>query len=57
MGVTYSRYSFGKLKKGARNLITDVPGVLVGHKTVTSETAQTGVTAILPHGGNLFRLL
>lgn len=54
MGVAGSRYSFGKWKKGAKNLITDVPGVLVGHRTVTEGDAQTGVTAILPHGGNLF---
>lgn len=43
--------------KGRRNLITDVPGVKVGH--VTLEDAEryihTGVTAILPHEGNLFR--
>lgn len=44
----------GSLPKGPRNLITDVPGVAVGHCTVTGGTAQTGVTAILPHGGDLF---
>ena len=42
--------------KGPRNQITDVPGVLVGHTTLRDESKNihTGVTAILPHGGNLF---
>ncbi len=41
--------------RGRRNLISDVPGVLVGHKTVTDgKDIHTGVTAILPHGGDLF---
>jgi D-aminopeptidase len=38
------------------NAITDVPGVRVGHTTVVrGDNVRTGVTAILPHGGNLFR--
>ena len=41
---------------GARNAITDVDGVRVGHVTLIEGTdVRTGVTAILPHGGNLFR--
>jgi D-aminopeptidase len=41
---------------GSLNAITDVSGVLVGHTTVVEGTAvRTGVTAIRPHGGNLFR--
>ena len=41
---------------GPDNAITDVAGVKVGHTTVVAgETIRTGVTAILPHGGNLFR--
>ena len=41
---------------GPLNAITDVAGVRVGHTTVSSgDTIRTGVTAILPHGGNLFR--
>lgn len=42
---------------GARDLITDVPGVTVGHTTLIdpARDIHTGVTAILPHGGNLFR--
>lgn len=40
---------------GPTNQITDVPGVKVGHFTHKSgDTARTGVTAILPHDGNLF---
>ncbi|WP_419948768.1 P1 family peptidase [Candidatus Palauibacter sp.] len=46
----------GVLPTGPLNLITDVAGVRVGHVTVTSgDTINTGVTAILPHGGNVFR--
>ena len=46
----------GVLPTGALNQITDVAGVRVGHVTVTSgDTINTGVTAILPHGGNIFR--
>src|SRR5688572_4920592 len=41
---------------GALNAITDVAGVRVGHTTVTTGAdVRTGVTAILPHPGNLFR--
>ena len=46
----------GTLATGTLNAITDVPGVRVGHTTVTDgATVRTGVTAILPHGGNLFQ--
>jgi D-aminopeptidase len=46
----------GNLAAGPRDAITDVAGVLVGHTTVRDgETVRTGVTAILPHGGNLFQ--
>jgi D-aminopeptidase len=45
----------GTLPPGPLNAITDVAGVRVGHTTVIrGETIRTGVTAILPHGGNLF---
>jgi len=41
---------------GAVNAITDVKGVRVGHTTlVEGDSVRTGVTAILPHGGNLFQ--
>lgn len=52
----------GQLPIGAKNDITDVAGVRVGHVTIEQplddegiEYACTGVTAILPHGGSLFR--
>ena len=46
----------GILPTGPLNAITDVDGVLVGHTTVIrGDNVRTGVTAILPHGGNLFR--
>ncbi len=41
---------------GPLNAITDVPGVCVGHVTlVEGDRTRTGATAILPHGGNLYR--
>ncbi|MBQ7046689.1 MAG: P1 family peptidase [Oscillospiraceae bacterium] len=43
------------MKKGARNAITDVKGVKVGHVTLKEGDARTGVTAILPHEGNIFK--
>ena len=42
------------LPSGPRNLITDVAGVRVGHATVQQGEGNTGVTAVLPHPGNLF---
>lgn len=53
----------GRLQPGPQNGITDVPGVRVGHSTLIQGDGplkpgqgpiRTGVTAILPHGGNLF---
>lgn len=55
MGVSGSKWNFGILPKGSKNLITDVSGVLVGQITLSGEKMETGVTAILPHGGNPFR--
>lgn len=46
----------GVLPAGPLNAITDVEGVLVGHTTIVrGDNIRTGVTAILPHAGNLFR--
>ncbi|HYT76082.1 MAG TPA: P1 family peptidase [Vicinamibacterales bacterium] len=46
----------GALTPGPLNAITDVAGVRVGHATIIEgDTVRTGVTAILPHGGNLFQ--
>ena len=45
----------GIFKPGPLDAITDVAGVLVGQETVVAgDSVHTGVTAILPHGGNLF---
>lgn len=41
--------------KGKYNSITDVPGVLVGHKTLVDGDIQTGVTAILPREYDWFK--
>lgn len=46
----------GILPPGPLNAITDVVGVRVGQETVTvGDSVRTGVTAILPHAGNVFR--
>lgn len=48
----------GELNTGRHNAITDVEGVRVGHVTLWQDEpacVRTGVTAVLPHGGNLFR--
>jgi len=46
----------GVFPPGTLDAITDVAGVRVGHTTlVEGETVRTGVTAILPHAGNLFQ--
>ena len=46
----------GVLAPGSLNAITDVAGVSVGHTTlIKGDNVRTGVTAIVPHGGNLFR--
>ena len=46
----------GILPAGPLDAITDVAGVEVGHTTmIRGEDVRTGVTAILPHPGNLFR--
>src|SRR5919107_1906025 len=46
----------GALTPGPLNAITDVSGVRVGQVTIMEgDHVRTGVTAILPHGGNLFQ--
>ncbi len=46
----------GILPTGPLNAITDVAGVRVGHVTlIEGRSVRTGVTAILPHGGNLYQ--
>ncbi len=44
----------GDLPAGPRDAITDVAGVAVGHATLADGACQTGVTVVLPHGGNLY---
>ncbi|WP_207774751.1 P1 family peptidase [Sphingosinicella sp. YJ22] len=46
----------GVMQPGPLNAITDVAGVRVGHVTlIEGRDIRTGVTAVLPHGGNLFQ--
>jgi D-aminopeptidase len=48
--------TIGILAPGPLNGITDVAGVSVGHRTLIEGSAiRTGVTAVIPHGGNLFQ--
>ena len=48
--------SIGVLTPGPRNAVTDVEGIRVGHRTIfEGDDTRTGVTAILPHAGNLFQ--
>ncbi len=48
--------NIGILTPGTNNAITDVAGVKVGHQTLTEgDHIRTGVTAIIPHEGNLFQ--
>lgn len=44
----------GRLPKGVRNKITDVPGVKVGHCTLDDGDIKTGITAIMPTPHNIF---
>ncbi len=49
-------FAVGALPTGPANAITDVPGVRVGQVTrIAGETIRTGVTAIVPHPGNMFQ--
>ena len=46
----------GIFETGKYNAITDVPGVTVGHVTcIEGDSIRTGVTAIVPHQGDIFR--
>ena len=50
------RLRFGVMQRGKLNAITDVKGVRVGHTTlVRGDSVRTGVTAILPHGSDIYR--
>ncbi len=45
----------GQMEPGPRNALSDVGGVTVGHCTLAEGDIQTGITAVLPHGDNMFR--
>lgn len=46
----------GSVVPGPLNALTDVPGVAVGHQTIIrGDSVRTGVTAILPHDGNIYQ--
>ena len=48
-------FEIGRFPTGELNALVDVPGVRVGHTTlIEDDRLRTGVTAILPHGGNLY---
>src|SRR5438128_6806391 len=52
----YLRIAPGIYQPGALDAITDVDGVRVGHTTIVEgERVRTGVTAVVPHGGNVFQ--
>jgi D-aminopeptidase len=56
MRVSQLGIRIGVLPQGKLNAITDVKGVTVGHTTIIrSDSVRTGVTAIIPHEGNLFQ--
>lgn len=46
---------YGIFRTGPLNAITDVKGVRVGHTTlIEGDSVRTGVTAVIPHPGNIF---
>lgn len=47
--------ALGLLPPGPANAITDVPGVCLGSASLRGERLATGVTAIVPHGRNLYK--
>lgn len=47
--------NIGSFATGNNNSITDVKGIKVGHITLKDGNINTGVTAILPHEGNIFK--
>jgi len=45
----------GRMERGFRNSIGDVPGVAVGHCTIDNERSKTGVTVVMPCRDDIFR--
>ena len=52
--MSITSFPVGRLPHGPRNLITDVPGVRVGHTTIDQGNCHTGVTVVLPPPANPF---
>ncbi|WP_295805615.1 P1 family peptidase [uncultured Nitratireductor sp.] len=55
MRNTFLREGWWQVPTGPTNTICDVAGVKVGHATLQDEGACTGVTAVFPHEGDLYR--
>ena len=55
MGVENLNIKIGEFPSGKNNLISDVKGIKVGHTTLNNGKIKTGVTALLPHDGNIFK--
>ena len=55
MGIENLNIKIGKLPSGKNNLISDVKGIKVGHTTLNDGKIKTGVTALIPHTGNIFK--
>ena len=51
-GAHFMKLKIGRMPHGPKNLITDVPGVRVGHTTIDCNDVHTGVTVVLPHPYN-----
>lgn len=54
-GIREYGHYIGEGKTGKRNLLTDVPGVRVGHCTINTADHKTGVTVILPCEGLIYQ--
>lgn len=54
MGIENFNIKIGEFPSGKNNLITDVDGIKVGHTTLDEGKIKTGVTALIPHSGNIF---
>lgn len=55
MGIEKWNIPCGVMPHGPRNLISDVPGVTVGHTTIHEGDHHTGVTVIMPCTDNIFK--
>lgn len=55
MGIENLNIKIGEFPSGKNNLISDIKGIKVGHTTLNDGKIKTGVTALLPHSGNIFK--